>query len=326
MRAVVTGGAGFIGSHLIEALVARGDEVVCIERPDASKRWIADLPVTWEAIGLDDVVALSRVFGGADVVFHLAALTEASSEADFYKVNTEGTAHVLRAASEQDGSAPRVIFLSSLAATGPGRNGDALSPDSIPLPLSHYGNSKLLAEAVVHAYADRVPTTVVRFPSVYGPRERAVLKFFRLVSHGAAITVGAWDRELSLIYVRDAVRGLIAAATARAAVGRTYCLAHPETVTWRDFATVAGQVIGRRPVLVRLPTWVAHWIATGAELCAQLRRKAAILNRERVREMSQQRWVCDPTRAMVEIGFRPTYPIARGVAETAKWYRRMEWL
>ncbi len=326
MRAVVTGGAGFIGSHLIEALVAHGDDVVCIERPGASKRWIAGLPVAWEAIGLDDVGALRRLFRDADVVFHLAALTEAAAPADFYAVNTEGTARVLQAAGDHNGSAPRVIFLSSIAATGPCRNGEALSPDSVPFPLSHYGNSKLLAEAVVHAYADRVPTTVIRFPSVYGPRERAVLKFFWLVSRGAAITVGPWDRELSLIYVRDAVHGLIAAAIAEGAVGRTYCLAHPETVTWRDFATVVGRVMGRDPVLVCVPTWIARQIAVAAELCAWCRKRTAILNRERVREMSQQRWVCDPSRAMAEIGFRPTYPIARGAAETAKWYRRMGWL
>lgn len=171
-----------------------------------------------------------------------------------------------------------------------------------------------------------VPTTVIRFPSVYGPRERGVFKFFRLVSRGAAITVGPWDRELSLIYVRDAVHGLIAASITEDAVGRTYCLAHPETVTWRDFATVAGRVMGRNPVLVSVPTWIARQIAVAAELCAWCRKRAAILNRERVREISQQRWVCDSSRAIAEIGFRPTYPIARGAAETVKWYRRMGWL
>src|SRR5207245_1084710 len=77
MRAVVTGGAGFIGSHLIEALVARGDEVVCVERPGAPRRWLEGLDLSYRDSGLDNERALSAAFAGADVVFHLAGLTEA---------------------------------------------------------------------------------------------------------------------------------------------------------------------------------------------------------------------------------------------------------
>src|SRR2546426_283860 len=148
MRAVVTGGAGFIGSHLIEALVQRGDEVVCVERPGASRRWLDGLDVCYRDSGLEDVAQLAAALAGADVVFHLAGLTEARSPRDFYAVNTEGTARLFRAAAAHNGGAPRVVLMSSLAALGPCRNGDRLSPDTVPYPISHYGHSKLLAEAV----------------------------------------------------------------------------------------------------------------------------------------------------------------------------------
>ena len=326
MRVAVTGGAGFIGSHLIEALVGRGDEVVCVERAGAPRRWIERLPLAYRETGLDDVGALIAAFEGADVVFHLAGLTQARSAAEYYAVNTEGTAQVLRAAAGHNGSAPRVVLMSSLAAIGPCRNGDLLSPDSVPSPLSHYGHSKLLAEAVMHAYADRVPTTILRLPSVYGPRERAVHALFRLVQHGVALTVGSWDREVSLLYVKDLVQGLIAAATAPGAVGRTYCLAHPEPVTWAEFARAVGRAVGRDPVLLSVPPALARVIAVAAEAWAAVRRGAAVFNRERVREIRQHRWVCDPSRAIAELGFRPQYPVARGVAETAAWYREAGWL
>src|SRR5437867_2722353 len=230
MRAVVTGGAGFIGSHLIEALVARGDEVVCVERPGAPRRWLEGLDLSYRDSGLDDERALSAAFAGADVVFHLAGLTEARAPRDFYAVNTEGTARVFRAAAAHNGRAPRVVLMSSLAALGPCRNGDRLSPDTVPYPISHYGHSKLLAEAIAHAFADRVPAPV------------------------------AWA------------------------------------------------------------------VAVAAEACARLRHAAAILNRERLRELVQERWVCDPSRAMTELGFAPQYPVARGVAETAQWYREARWI
>lgn len=326
MRAVVTGGAGFIGSHLIEALVARGDNVVCVERPGASRHWLEGLGITYDDAGLDDVRSLAATFAGADVVFHLGGLTEARAPADYYAVNTEGTARVFQAAAAHSGRAPRVILMSSLAALGPCRNGDRLSPDTVPYPISHYGHSKLLAEAVAHAFADRVPATILRPTSVYGPRERGVLKLFRLVRRGVALTVGSWQREVSLVYVADVVQALIRAAESDRAVHRTYCIAHPDPITWGEFAQAVGRALARQPLLVSVPTSVAWAIAAAAEGFARLRGAAAILNRERLRELVQERWVCDPSRAARELGFAPQYALGRGVGETARWYREARWL
>jgi len=325
MKAIVTGGAGFVGSHLVEALLRRGDDVLCLERPGATRGWLEALPVVWSDAGIGDEPRMVELFAGADVVFHLAAVTEARTTADYYQVNTEGTASVMRAAAGVP-HPPRVIFMSSLAALGPCRNGEALSADTVPYPLSTYGHSKLLAEAVVHAYSDRVPAVVLRFPMIFGPRERAVLKFFRMVAHGIALTVGRWDREVSCIYVEDAVSALLAAADSSRAAGRTYCVAHPRTVTWMGFAAAVGAALGRRPWLVSVPEVAARIVARVMETWARLRGRAAILNRERVCELTQDRWVCDPSPAMSEIGFRPRVSFSQGIVRTAAWYRGVAWL
>src|SRR5437870_13838714 len=157
MRAVVTGGAGFIGSHLIEALVARGDEVVCVERPGPPRRWLEGLDLSSRDSGLDNERAPSAAFAGADVVFHLAGLTEARAPRDLYAVNTEGTARVFRAAAAHNGRAPRVVLMSSLAALGPRRNGDPLSPDAVPYPIPPDGPRKLPAEPTPPPFACPVP-------------------------------------------------------------------------------------------------------------------------------------------------------------------------
>jgi nucleoside-diphosphate-sugar epimerase len=326
MRAVVTGGAGFIGSHLIEALVVRGDDVLCIERPGATQGWLGEQPIEFAPIGIESVDALQRALDGAQVVFHLAALTEARTPEAFYAVNTEGTYRVLQAAARLGEHAPRVILLSSLAALGPCRNGEPLSPDSVPCPLSHYGQSKLLAETMVHAFGDRVPATVLRFPSVYGPRERGVLKFFQMVHRGFAVSIGRWDREVSMLYVQDAVQALLGAASSPRAAGRTYCVAHPDPVTWARFADAAGQAMGRMPLRLSVPVPVAGAVAVAAEGVSRLRHQAAILNRERVRELIQARWVCDPSRAVAELDFRPRFAVERGAAEAVAWYRKEGWL
>jgi len=325
MRVVVTGGSGFIGSHLIEALVGRHDEVLCLERPGARPGWLEGRPIRFEPVGIERDELLRSAFRGADVVFHLAALTEARVPAELYAVNTEGTRRVLQAAAAQP-RAPRVVLASSLAALGPCRAGEPLSPDTVPCPLSHYGQSKLLAEAIAHAYSDRVPVTVLRFPSVYGPRERAVLTFFRMVRWGIAVSVGDWDREVSLLYAADAVEALLAAAAAERAAGRTYCVAHPEPVSWRRFAEAAGRALGRRPLRVMVPAPAARLAAAACETAARLGRRAAILNRERVRELTQARWVCDPSRAIAELGIRPRFGVEQGAAATVAWCREARWL
>lgn len=325
MRAVVTGGGGFIGSHLIEALLARGDEVVCVERPGAPPRWLGGLPIRYEAIGLAGSGRLAEALRGADVVFHLAALTEAPTAAELYAVNADGTGRLLQAAAAAR-PAPRVILVSSLAALGPCRAGEPLSPDTVPCPLSHYGQSKLLAEAAAHAFGDRVPVTILRFPSVYGPRERAVLTFLRMVRRGFAVSVGGWDREVSMLYVADAVQALLAAAATDRAVGRTYCVAHPEPVSWRRFAEAAGRALGRRPLRITVPAPAARLVAGGIETLARLGRRAAILNRERVRELIQARWVCDPSRALHELALEPRYSVEQGTAATVAWCREVMWL
>lgn len=325
MRAAVTGGAGFIGSHLIEALLERGDEVVCVERPGAAKAWLEDEPIEWFPVGLAEPGALKDALRNVDVVFHLAGLTQARSAADYYAVNTEGTAHVLQAVAERE-TPPHVFLASSLAAIGPCRNGELLSSQTIPCPLSHYGLSKLFAESVAHSYAERIPITICRLSSVYGPRERAVLKMFQLVRRGVALTVGGWHREVSLIYVKDVVGALIAASRVAHTQGRTYCLAHPDAIEWADFADQVGKVVGRKPLLVSIPRFVAWQVARLSELIAALRRAAAILNRERVREIAQERWVCDTGELIADTGFRFAYPITRGVPETAAWYRKVGWL
>jgi nucleoside-diphosphate-sugar epimerase len=126
--------------------------------------------------------------------------------------------------------------------------------------------------------------------------------------------------------VEDAVAALLAAADRPEAPGQTFMIAHPEPVTWARFARTVGTAMGRNPVLVSLPTAAARVTAWVVETASRLRGRPAVLNRDRVREISQARWVCDPTVAMRQLGFHPQFPVSLGVARTADWYRKEKWL
>jgi nucleoside-diphosphate-sugar epimerase len=325
MRVVVTGGTGFIGGHLLEALVARGDQVISFERPGASRAWIAHLPLEVRPTSWSDPAGLAAACDGADVVFHLAGRTSARTAGEYQRVNVDGTAAVMRAAASSGSRPPHVVLLSSFSAVGPCRHGELLSARSAPDPLSPYGESKLRAEAVVHAWADRVPATVLRPTSVYGPRERGVLKFFRMVRRGFAIAVGDWERRVQLLHVLDLVRLLLRVADSPRAAGRTWCVAHPDTLTWRTFAGTVGRAVGRAPLLLRVPVPLTGVIARGAELAARLRGGASSLNRYRVRELAND-WVCDAEQAWADLGLQPEVSLDAGVAATVAWYRAAGWL
>jgi nucleoside-diphosphate-sugar epimerase len=147
-----------------------------------------------------------------------------------------------------------------------------------------------------------------------------------MVSRGFALTVGPWRRRVSLVHAADVVDGLIAAGVSPRALGRTYHLAHPEPATWGDFVSAVAGALDRNPLRLALPVGVARAVAVAAEAAARVRHRAAVLNRDRVRELAQECWVCDTEAAAAELGFAPRFALETGVRTTADWLRSKRWL
>src|SRR4029077_12470071 len=149
---------------------------------------------------------------------------------EFMRANRDGTANVLEAASERPPR--RFVLVSSLAAAGPTRPGAPVEETRPPSPVTPYGQSKLAAEVLVRAMA--FSWTIVRPPTVYGERDREVLKLFKLAKLGLAPVFGDGSQELSVIYAGDLAGALVAAATAPTAANRVYYAAHPVVTTSRE--------------------------------------------------------------------------------------------
>lgn len=322
MRALVTGATGFVGSHLAEALRERGDTVTALARSARRAEALGPLGVAVVEGDLHDAAALARAVEGQDVILHVAGLVAARSEAEFLRANRDGTANLL-AAAERAGI-PRFVLVSSMAAAGPAPRGRPLAGGEPPRPVTAYGRSKLAAEQVVTA--GRLPWTIVRPPAVYGPRDREILKVFRLARLGVAPVFGDGRQELTAVHGADLAGALVAAATAPAAAGKVYYACHPEVFTSGGFVQAIAAAMGRRVRLIGLPGGLARGLLTLTELGARVTGRPTILTRDKANEFFQDAWTGDPRPLSSDTGWRARFDLAHGLADTYRWYRSAGWL
>jgi nucleoside-diphosphate-sugar epimerase len=319
---LVTGGTGFVGAHVVEALRARGDQVTCLVRSPARARALGWTDVRLVAGDLDDAPALRAACAGATTIFHLAGLISARDATEFMRANRDGTAHLLEAASAQPPQ--RFVLVSSLAAGGPTLPGQPIDETRAPAPVTPYGHSKLAAEVVVRAMP--WPWTIVRPPLVYGERDRAVLKLFRLARTGVVPVFGDGSQELSVVYAGDLAQALLTAAATPAAARRLYYAAHPAVTTSRELARAVGRAVGREPRVVGLPAPLARGLLWAIGSLAHLAGRATVLSGDKTAEFLAPAWTCRPDALMRDTGWRPRVELEMGLARTAAWYRREGWL
>jgi nucleoside-diphosphate-sugar epimerase len=317
---LVTGGTGFIGSHLLERLSASGVPARCFLRQRKNPR---TLPPGVEPVfgDLTSGEGLEDALRNAGIVIHLAGVTKALTAAEFYTGNVRATEILARALVGRD---IRLVHVSSLAAIGPSRDSTPVGEEEPPHPLTHYGKSKLEAERRVRELAPEA--VIVRPPVVYGPRDTDVFQLLKSISQGLVLEISGGDRWFSAIYVDDLVDGLLAAAECPRAAGRTYFLAHPKPNTWRELSSAAALVMACRPRVLHLPLPIATGVGYAAEIWSRMSRKPGIVSREKIREAKCRWWTCDTRRATAELGFQAKTSLDAGLALALAWYKEAGWL
>jgi len=323
MKAFVTGGTGFAGSHLIDSLLSKGHEVTALARSRSRAVRLIEAGVQIVDGDLDDKQALLKATEGQDVVFHVAGLVAARNEQEYMRVNRDGTRHVVDAARATGVS--RAILVSSLAAAGPSEPGRPLAGHESPSPLTAYGRSKLAAEEVVSRSG--LPWTIVRPPMIYGPRDTEVLKVFKVARSGVVPVFGSRQQELSAIYAPDLAEALVRVATEPGTLGRTYYACHPRVFTSEEFARAVGKAVRRPNVrIVRLPAGLTRGLLGLTGTIARMSGRATILNRDKSRELLQAAWTCDPGLLRRDTGWEAVFDIGAGTEATAAWCRKKEWI
>lgn len=324
-RILITGATGFVGSHLVEALAARGARIRALVRESSDASLLRQHDAELVRGSLGDRPALERAVEGVEVVYHLAALTYARSEAELARVNGAGTRALLEAALAAGTRPRRVVYLSSLAAAGPALDGRPVRADDPPRPLTAYGRAKLEGERACLEVRDALETVALRAPAVYGPRDREMLRFFRYAARGIVPLPAGPDRSVQLVHARDLAAALVLAADAPATAG-VYHVAEPRVYTWTDVVHHIGGAVGRRVRPVPVPAPVVHAAAALSEWGAALRGRATMFNRDKVRELLAPGWTCETESLRRDFGFETRIPLPDGLKETAAWYRAHGWL
>ena len=320
--ALVTGASGFVGSHVVDALVEEGWRVRAVLRERSSARWLPAGRVEVVRAALDGGPALRSALADVRVVFHLAGLTSAPSPAAYRHANVTCTEHLLRAAREVVPGA-LVVHCSSLAAAGPSGTGRPLREDDPPRPIGPYGISKLEAERAVQAAG--LDHVIVRPPAVYGPRDADILTVFRLARRGLALRTGPADQRLSLVHVRDLAHGFLDAAE-RGSNRGVFFMSDGEVHSWREVVAAIGRAVGRRVREVGVPPAVALALARTSRALARTTGARPLLTPERARDLAQAGWACDDGRARRELDYRSRFDLDEGMRDTVAWYLANRWL
>ncbi|MCH7679771.1 NAD-dependent epimerase/dehydratase family protein [candidate division KSB1 bacterium] len=327
MKALVTGARGFIGSHLVEALLKKKYEVRCLLRKKkVAAAWLQDLEIEIVEGDLTRPESLLGAVKDMEYVFHLAGSTKAYSKGEFDKSNFGGTKNLLEATAKANPTIKRFVHVSSLAVGGPSRDGTALTENEPSHPVSNYGRSKLKAENAALAHAKEIPVAIVRPPAVYGPRDKDMFELFKYARRGRCLEIVGGTQQLSMIYVKDLVNGIILAAEKDEAAGQVYYLCNDEVYSVKAVGNLLAGSFRKKASGLKIPLFLVFLLSCGGEVYSKLLKRPSLFSLDKYREIKQTNWICDNSKAKKELGFSVEFSLRDGFKETADWYLTNGWL
>ena len=320
--ALVSGANGFIGAHIIRAVLDTGAEARALVRPASDRANLDGLPIEIAEGDLTDPASLERAMTGVDTLFHAAARYDLSRRArrSIWRANVLGAEQIMRAALRRQ--VDRVVHTSSVAAVGStGGIADERQWAQVKHAPGPYERSKIVSERLVHQMiaAESLPAVVVLPTAPIGPLDRKPTPTGRLIADAAGGRMPAYIRSagLNIVHVQDVARGHVLAAE-RGTIGERYILGHAEgNLTLQEIIARAAAVGGVSPPQAAIPWQAAYlWAAIDETAAAALHRtpRATIAGVQ----LSRRRQWYDASKAIKELGL-PQTPLDAAFADAAQW-------
>jgi nucleoside-diphosphate-sugar epimerase len=311
MKALVTGGTGFLGRHLVERLLLEGDDVSVLARNRGAVTGLRGLGARHVEGDVRSWPSLRRAVQDIDVIYHCAGKVEAGGRwVDFLEVNVLGTERLIQAALEH--GVRRLVHVSSIGIYPERPDGAVITEDDgydDNAGRGGYTRSKIMADQLAFWYARSrsAPITVIRPATIYGPGGKNNLVRVGVKKGHYNVIFGDGGSIMPLVYVDNVVDALVLAARRDEAIGRAYNIVDDDRITQREYIERMGAALGRPQSTTYLPLGAVRVLAGGADLAkAALRggRRGGTGMFSRIsRSLQSARY--DTTRAKTELGWKP---------------------
>jgi nucleoside-diphosphate-sugar epimerase len=316
MKILITGSSGFIGSHLVEALVTAGHDVYCAVRNIESAATL--LPSRVIPISIQELLASQFPFVHGDALFHIAAARHrwGVSHEEYFSANVMMTEKLLELASNK---VDQFIYCSSIAVFGWPPKGP-IDESFDYAPINSYGKTKVHCEQLVSKWGKEsgLKTTIVRPSITYGRRDPTgmLTKLAIMIDRGIYATVGSGKNRVQLAHVADIVQGFMKTLGNPRAFGRDYIITAQSPIRINDLVTLVANELGKPAPRIKIPLWIARLAALSLESCYAAGLKITgfepIIAREKIQVMSTDRHY-SIARAQDELGYAPKYDYQNGV-------------
>lgn len=330
-KILVTGASGFIGSYIVEEALNRDMEVWAAIRSTSSRRYLKDARINFIELDFSSEQALREQLKDHefDYVVHAAGVTKCIDKADFRRMNTDGTRHLVDALIALHMPLKRFVFLSSLSVYGAIHEQQPYSDiteNDTPQPNTAYGKSKLDAERYLDSIGVDFPYIILRPTGVYGPRETDYFLMAKSVKQHIDFVAGFRRQDITFVYVLDVVQAVFLALD-RGMSGRKYFLSDGEVYQSTEFSNLLRREMNVKWMLrIVAPIWVLRIVTAIGERVGRITHKPIALNNDKYNILRQRNWRCDIEPAVDELGYHPHYKLAEGVKLAVKWYKDNGWL
>ncbi len=324
-KILITGASGFIGSFLVEEALKEGYDVYASIRESSNLKYLSDPKIKFIYIDFSNKESIKNQLikiDKFDFIIHCAGLTKTCNKKIFDVVNYQYTKNFIEVLLETSMVPEKFIFISSLAAYGPGRSGLApVKLTDIPSPVSLYGVSKLKTEKYIKSLPD-FPYLIFRPTGVYGPREKDYYVMYKSTKSGFETYVGSKEQYLSFIYVKDLVNLLISSLKSNI-IKKSYFVSDLNEYTAYEFNQLIKMKLTKKTISLVFPGFLVRILAfINEKISCLFSRKIPTLNTEKFKEISQKNWLCDSSALVKDFNFRPEYNLTKGLDETLQWYKK----
>lgn len=334
MKILITGASGFVGSFAVEEALNKGYEVWAGVRTSSSKKYLSDPRIYFIDLAYSDPDKLKSqlqdvkaTIGKWDVVAHIMGLTKCKQPDDFDRVNYRYTRNFIDALRSVDIVPDKFIYMSSLAAMGPG------NPDTFeeikytdePHPNTYYGKSKLKTENYLRTLND-FPYVILRPTGVYGPREKDYFVMLQTLQRRINPAIGFGEQYITFIYVKDLV-DIVFKCIDKDVLHEAFFVADGDVWTTSAYTDLCKKLLGISfTIPLRVPCFLVKGICAMMEAGGRLIGKFPTLNNDKYNILATNNWKCDTEKLEQMLDFKAKYNLNKGLEECIAWYKQEKWL